>query len=105
MKKNHLIIGAAVLAALFLLKNKAGATTKGAVQAMSPAGMKAAPIKANELVSAKSFARLATKRQGYIYVPAKLTQTGLIEFKSPRPGLFTRYVVQSGGQILAEVKA
>jgi hypothetical protein len=101
---NKTLIGiVAVGAALFFLSKNKKKVARQSKISMSPAGMKPARIGANEKVSAQSFVRLTKRRIGFSYVPAKMLPDGKIEFSSPKAGLFTRYVLESGGRIFAEV--
>jgi hypothetical protein len=104
MNKNTILLVGAV-AGIFLLSKRSGAAARPGVRVpTSPAGMQPARVGRNEKVTAKTFVVLRKQRPGFTYVPAKMLPTGLIEFTSPKEGLFTRYVFQSAGKVFAEIK-
>jgi len=103
MKKKTLLVVGAVAAVVFVLSKRKRGVAVSSRQRVAAPGMKPAKVNANEKVSAKTFSPLRKKRAGYIYVPAKMLPDGQIEFTSPKTGLFTRYVLQVGNRMFAEV--
>jgi hypothetical protein len=101
--KRGLLIGAVVVGGLILLSRKAKGKGFARPKLGPPPGMKAAPVKAGEKVSAQTFKTLPKRRPGATYVPAKTLPNGLIEFTPTRNGKFTRWVVQQGDGVFAEV--
>ena len=95
-----LAVGALIAGAAYLFM-RGGSTTGSNVTL----GMEPAAVKAGQLVSAETYRVIESVRPGMKTAPISSGQIGgLIEFTSPVDGMFTRNLVQQGGQLVAEIK-
>jgi hypothetical protein len=84
-----------------ILKNRGAAGGAGGVS-INPK-LKPAAIEPNELVTAGSYRVIQSKRPGMQYVTVEGNYPGILSFRSPPGGKFTRNTVMEGGQLLAEI--
>ena len=96
VKKLALIAGGVGLAVY--LASKFGRSAGAAVGLFAPAS-----VKAGETFSANTYRVIAAQRSGLTYVPVNGSVGGQLSFASSVTGQFTRNVVVSGNQVLAEI--
>lgn len=98
-QKKMLAIGALIAGAAYLFMR---GSSKGSNVTLE---MQPAAVKAGQLVSAETYRVIESIRPGMVTAPITSGQVGgLVEFTSPVNGMFTRNLVQQGGQLVAEIK-
>lgn len=99
--KNTLIYVGLGVAALYLFSR--GRSASAASPAAPLRQLPMAPVRAGELISAKTFQQIGGRRPGFFYVAARMNG-GLLMFTATVSGNFTRNVVKEGSQLWAEMR-
>jgi hypothetical protein len=98
-QKKMLAFGVLIAGAAYLFTRKSTAGSNVTL------GMEPVAVKAGVLVSAETYRVIESLRSGMVTAPITSGQVGgLVEFTSPVDGMFTRNLVQQGGQLVAEIK-
>lgn len=104
MGKSKFLIPALVVGGLafYLFSRKGG--SGGGHDAAASGQLPPTHVGPGEQVTAGSYRIISAQRPGMQYVPASGAAGAALTFASPSGGVFTRNVVNQGGQLLAEIK-